>query len=242
MELINLRQITKTYQMGDIAVPVLKGISLSIRQGELVALTGSSGSGKSTLMNILGCLDHPTAGEYWLEGQEISGISADERALLRNRKLGFVFQSFNLLARTSAVENVAMPLSYGAEHLSEREARERAAEMLIRVGLGDRLDHPPSQLSGGQQQRVAIARALINHPPVLFADEPTGNLDSRTSEEVLQMFERLNTEDKITIIMVTHDPKVAGHANRVIRMDDGVIQDDAPPAVGPSPEKQGGAG
>ncbi|MHB8149462.1 MAG: ABC transporter ATP-binding protein [Desulfobulbia bacterium] len=236
MELITLRSITKTYQMGDIAVPVLKGISLSIRQGELVALTGSSGSGKSTLMNILGCLDRPSAGEYWLEGQEVSQLSADERALLRNRKLGFVFQSFNLLARTSAIENVAMPLSYGAEHLSEREARERAAEMLTRVGLADRLDHHPSQLSGGQQQRVAIARALINHPPVLFADEPTGNLDSKTSEEVLQMFERLHTEDHITIIMVTHDPKVAGHANRVIRMDDGVIQGDAPPAAESKPK------
>jgi len=240
MDLITLRSIEKTYQMGDIAVPVLKGISLAIRQGELVALTGSSGSGKSTLMNILGCLDRPTAGEYWLEGQETSKLSADERALLRNRKLGFVFQSFNLLARTSAIENVAMPLSYSAENLSEREARGRAAEMLGRVGLADRLDHYPSQLSGGQQQRVAIARALINHPPVLFADEPTGNLDSRTSEEVLQMFERLNTEDGITIIMVTHDPKVAGYAKRVIRMNDGLIQDDAAPA-GPSRETPGDA-
>ncbi len=229
MELITLRGIEKTYQMGDIAVPVLKGISLSIRQGELVALTGSSGSGKSTLMNILGCLDRPTAGEYWLDGQEISTLSTDERAMLRNRKLGFVFQSFNLLSRTSAIENVAMPLSYAAEDLSERDSRERAAEMLVRVGLADRLDHHPSQLSGGQQQRVAIARALINRPPVLFADEPTGNLDSKTSEEVLQMFERLNTEDGITIIMVTHDPKVAGHAKRVIRMGDGVILDDAAP-------------
>lgn len=238
MELITLRSIEKTYQMGDISVPVLKGISLSIRKGEMIALTGSSGSGKSTLMNILGCLDRPTSGKYWLDGQEISQLSADERALLRNRKLGFVFQSFNLLARTSALENVAMPLSYAAEHLSEREARGRAAEMLGRVGLADRLDHHPSQLSGGQQQRVAIARALINHPPVLFADEPTGNLDSRTSEEVLQMFERLNTEDGITIIMVTHDPKVAGHAKRMIRMNDGVILDDTP--AGPSREAPGG--
>jgi ABC-type lipoprotein export system ATPase subunit len=227
--------------MGDIAVPVLKGISLTIRQGELVALTGSSGSGKSTLMNILGCLDRPSAGEYWLDGQEVSQLSADERALLRNRKLGFVFQSFNLLARTSALENVAMPLSYSAENLSDGQARERAAEMLGRVGLADRLDHHPSQLSGGQQQRVAIARALINRPPVLFADEPTGNLDSKTSEEVLQMFERLHTEDGITIIMVTHDPKVAGHANRVIRMDDGVIQGDAAPPAEPQPKNEGGA-
>jgi len=240
MDLITLRSITKTYQMGDISVPVLKGISLSIRQGELIALTGSSGSGKSTLMNILGCLDRPTDGEYWLDGQETSTLSADERALLRNGKLGFVFQSFNLLARTSAIENVAMPLSYAAEDLSEREARDRAAEMLVRVGLGDRMNHLPSQLSGGQQQRVAIARALINRPPVLFADEPTGNLDSKTSEEVLQMFERLNAEDKITIIMVTHDPKVAGHANRMIRMEDGVIQGDAPAAES-NPELPGGA-
>ncbi|HEX9714482.1 MAG TPA: ABC transporter ATP-binding protein [Desulfurivibrionaceae bacterium] len=241
MELITLRSIEKTYQMGDIAVPVLKGISLTIRQGELVALTGSSGSGKSTLMNILGCLDRPSAGEYWLDGQEVSQLSADERALLRNRKLGFVFQSFNLLARTSALENVAMPLSYSAENLSDGQARERAAEMLGRVGLADRLDHHPSQLSGGQQQRVAIARALINRPPVLFADEPTGNLDSKTSEEVLQMFERLHTEDGITIIMVTHDPKVAGHANRVIRMDDGVIQGDAAPPAEPQPKNEGSA-
>jgi ABC-type lipoprotein export system ATPase subunit len=241
MELITLRGIEKTYQMGDISVPVLKGISLAIRQGELIALTGSSGSGKSTLMNILGCLDRPTAGEYWLEGQEISQISADERAFLRNSKLGFVFQSFNLLARTSALENVAMPLTYSAENPSDGEARERAAEMLTRVGLADRLDHHPAQLSGGQQQRVAIARALINRPPVLFADEPTGNLDSKTSEEVLQMFERLNAEDGITIIMVTHDPKVAGHAKRVIRIEDGLILDEVPLA-GQSREAPGGAG
>ncbi|MBU3944159.1 MAG: ABC transporter ATP-binding protein [Proteobacteria bacterium] len=240
MELITLHGIEKTYQMGDISVPVLKGISLAIRQGELIALTGSSGSGKSTLMNILGCLDRPTAGEYWLEGQEISQLSADERALLRNRKLGFVFQSFNLLARTSAIENVAMPLSYSTENLSSSEARKRAAEMLGRVGLGDRLDHYPSQLSGGQQQRVAIARALINHPPVLFADEPTGNLDSRTSEEVLQMFEQLNAEEGITIIMVTHDPKVAGHAKQIIRIEDGLIQDNAA-ADGPTPLTPGDA-
>jgi ABC-type lipoprotein export system ATPase subunit len=228
MELIKLHGIEKTYQMGDISVPVLKGISLTIKRGELVALTGSSGSGKSTLMNILGCLDRPSAGEYWLEGVETSKLSTDERALLRNRKLGFVFQSFNLLARTSALENVAMPLSYTAEPLSDSEIKKRAAEMLGRVGLADRLSHYPSQLSGGQQQRVAIARALINRPPVLFADEPTGNLDSRTSEEVLEMFERLNHDDGITIIMVTHDPKVAAHARQVICMNDGLIQNNDP--------------
>ena len=229
--IIKLENIEKSYFMGSQAIPVLKGITLDILKNEYVALMGPSGSGKSTLMNILGCLDRPTAGEYWLDGQETSKFSADERAVLRNRKLGFVFQSFNLLSRTSAIENVAMPLSYAAENLSEREARDRAAEMLGRVGLADRLDHYPSQLSGGQQQRVAIARALINHPPVLFADEPTGNLDSRTSEEVLQMFEQLNSEDGITIIMVTHDPKVAGHARRVIRIDDGMILDDASAVV-----------
>ena len=167
-------------------MPVLKGVSLTIARGELVALMGASGSGKSTLMNILGCLDRPTSGEYWLDGQEVSALSADERALVRNRKIGFVFQNFNLLPRTSALENVVMPLAYTAGHLSDREARQRAREMLRRVGLEDRMDHEPSQLSGGQQQRVAIARALVNQPPLLFADEPTGNLDSRTSEEILQ--------------------------------------------------------
>jgi ABC-type lipoprotein export system ATPase subunit len=222
-ELIKLHEINKTYHIGEIAVPVLKGISLLIDQGELVALMGASGSGKSTLMNILGCLDRPSSGEYWLEGKEVSRLSADERALVRNQKLGFVFQNFNLLPRTSALENVAMPLSYSAEALSDREARRRAEEMLHRVGLQDRLHHQPSQLSGGQQQRVAIARALVNRPSVLFADEPTGNLDSRTSEEVLRMFQQLNEDNEITIILVTHDPSVARHSRRIIQIHDGVI-------------------
>jgi ABC-type lipoprotein export system ATPase subunit len=227
MALIELKQIFKTYHVGDMQVPVLKGVSLQIAAGELVALMGASGSGKSTLMNILGCLDRPTSGEYWLNQKEVGRFSADDRANLRNRSMGFVFQSFNLLPRASALENVIMPLSYSDDTISDREARRRGREMLGRVGLQDRLDHEPSQLSGGQQQRVAIARALINRPPVLFADEPTGNLDSNTSNEVLQMFQHLNREDGITIILVTHDPMVARHADRIIRISDGVIVDDA---------------
>jgi ABC-type lipoprotein export system ATPase subunit len=227
MELIELHNIYKTYHIGDIAVPVLKGVSLKIARGELVALMGASGSGKSTLMNILGCLDRPTSGDYWLDGREVSALSADERAQVRNHTFGFVFQNFNLLPRTSALENVAMPLSYTASHLSDRLAHQQAKEMLERVGLGDRLDHEPSQLSGGQQQRVAIARALVNRPPLLFADEPTGNLDSRTSEDVLRMFQQLNERDGITIIIVTHDALVARHAQRVIHIHDGMIVEGA---------------
>ncbi|MFH2044145.1 MAG: ABC transporter ATP-binding protein [Pseudomonadota bacterium] len=223
MELIELENIYKTYHIGEIDVEVLKGVSMQIKTGELVALMGASGSGKSTLMNILGCLDRPTSGKYLLEGQDVGKISADERALIRNKKMGFVFQSFNLLARASAVENVAMPLTYTTDSISDGKARKRAIEMLSRVGLQDRLDHEPSKLSGGQQQRVAIARALINHPPVLFADEPTGNLDSNTSTEVLEMFRQLNIEDKITIVLVTHDAAVAKYADRIIRINDGVI-------------------
>jgi ABC-type lipoprotein export system ATPase subunit len=224
MELIELRDIYKTYHLGEIEVPVLRGISMKIERGEMVALMGASGSGKSTLMNILGCLDRPSSGEYWLDGQEVTHLSADARALLRNSKIGFVFQSFNLLPRTSALENVMMPLSYAAQYLSDRASKQRAADLLKRVGLGDRMDHQPSQLSGGQQQRVAIARALVNRPSVLFADEPTGNLDSRTSREVLAMFQKLNLEEGITIVLVTHDPIVAQFARRVIHIQDGVLQ------------------
>lgn len=229
MDLIRLENIYKTYFVGEVDVPVLRGVSLQIRHGEMIALVGASGSGKSTLMNLLGCLDRPTAGKYFLEGQEISQLTNDQRAKLRNRKMGFVFQNFNLLPRTSALANVMMPLTYADEYVSDAEARERAMHLLNVVGLGDRMHHHTTQLSGGQQQRVAIARALINHPPVLFADEPTGNLDTHTTEDVLKMFERLNEEEKITIILVTHDPNVAGHTRRVIRMSDGVIVDERSP-------------
>ncbi|MBI2824192.1 MAG: ABC transporter ATP-binding protein [Planctomycetia bacterium] len=227
MPLIRLEDIRKTYYRGEIDVPVLRGVSLSIDRGEMVALMGASGSGKTTLMNILGCLDRPTSGQYWLDGEEMSGLSMDERAGVRNRKIGFVFQNFNLLARTSALENVLMPLSYSHEPLSDRQAHERATRLLAAVGLGDRMDHQPSQLSGGQQQRVAIARSLIHDPPLLLADEPTGNLDSHTSVETLRMFQCLNAEQGITIILVTHDAGVASYAQRSIRMRDGLIEDGA---------------
>ncbi len=226
MELIRLEDIHKTYHLGEVDVPVLRGISLDIGRGELVSLMGASGSGKSTLMNILGCLDRPTSGNYWLDGQEVSRFDSDGRAMVRNQKIGFVFQSFNLLPRTSALENVMMPLTYTARHLSEKEGKKRAEALLQLVGLGDRMDHEPSQLSGGQQQRVAIARSLVNRPPLLFADEPTGNLDSKTSVEVLKMFQRLNEEEGITIILVTHDANVARHCNRVIRIKDGIVEND----------------
>ena len=224
MELIRLEKVTKTYLLGEVELPVLKGISLSIDHGEMVALMGASGSGKSTLMNILGCLDRPTSGRYWLDGQDVSKFSPDERALVRGSKIGFVFQNFNLLTRTSALENVMMPLSYSHQHLSEKESRARATELLKRVGLGDRMHHEPSQLSGGQQQRVAIARALVNNPSLLFADEPTGNLDSRTSQEILGMFQQLNAEDGLTVLLVTHDAEVSSHARRAIHIRDGLIE------------------
>jgi ABC-type lipoprotein export system ATPase subunit len=224
MSLIVLDNITKTYRLGEVEVPVLRGVSLTIERGEMVALTGASGSGKSTLMNILGCLDRPTGGSYRLDGEEVSNVSADRRAAIRNEKIGFVFQNFNLLARTTALDNVIMPLNYTAASLGGRERRRRGEELLKRVGLGDRLAHHPSQLSGGQQQRVAIARALVNHPPLLFADEPTGNLDSATSREILQMFQRLGKEEGITVVLVTHDPGVAEYSERVVRIRDGLIE------------------
>ena len=220
--LIRLENITKTYFLGEVSVPVLKGISLTIEKGEYVALMGASGSGKSTLMNILGCLDRPTSGDYFLEGEELGRASGDKRAMIRNRKIGFVFQNFNLLPRTTALDNVIMPLAYTAGDLSGAECRRKGLEALKEVGILERAGHHPGQLSGGQQQRVAIARALINRPPVIFADEPTGNLDSKTSIEVMDMFSKLN-EAGITVILVTHSDEIAGHAKRVICMSDGEI-------------------
>ena len=226
MGLIELKDIHKTYVMGDIKLPVLKGITLSVEKGDMVALTGASGSGKSTLMNILGCLDRPTSGEYWLDGEEISRLSNDGRADVRNRKIGFVFQNFNLLPRTSALENVIMPLGYTASHLSEKQMVERGKLMLERVGLADRMDHEPSRLSGGQQQRVAIARALVNNPRILFADEPTGNLDTKMSDEILRIFNEINASEGVTIVLVTHEMDVATSAKRIVRLVDGEISDD----------------
>jgi ABC-type lipoprotein export system ATPase subunit len=225
--LIELRDIRVTFTMGDMMVPVLKGVSMEILRGELVALMGASGSGKSTLMNVLGCLARPTSGTYELDGVEVSTLSADGRAALRNEKIGFVFQSFQLLPRTTALGQVMMPLDYAKVKLSRRAAIERAEYLLERVGLKDRMDHHPNQMSGGQQQRVAIARSLINQPSILFADEPTGNLDSRTSEEILQMFKDLNGKDGITILLVTHSAEIAGHANRAIHIKDGLIESGA---------------
>ena len=237
MELIRLENITKTYHLGEIDVPVLKGISLTIRRGEMVALMGASGSGKTTLMNILGCLDRPSSGEYWLDGQEMSQLTPNQRALVRTAKLGFVFQSFNLLPRTTALHQVIMPLDYSPNRSSTATALARARTLLDRVGLADRAEHEPSQMSGGQQQRTAIARSLVNQPALVLADEPTGNLDSHTSVDILRMFQQLNTEG-ITVILVTHDPKVATYAHRTIRIADGLIEGDETRV----PETAGGKG
>jgi ABC-type lipoprotein export system ATPase subunit len=224
-ELICLEDVRKTYYLGAVDVPVLNGISLSIGRGEMVALMGVSGSGKTTLMNILGCLDRPTSGRYWFDGEEMDGLSPDQRAGVRNRKIGFVFQNFNLLPRTTALDNVLMPLAYSSPE-AEQEGLLRGRDWLERLGLAGRMHHEPSQLSGGQQQRVAIARALINRPSLLLADEPTGALDSRTSEEILRLFQQLNVEEEITVVLVTHDAHVASHAQRTIRIRDGLIEAD----------------
>jgi ABC-type lipoprotein export system ATPase subunit len=221
MALIRLDAITKTYQRGEIEIPVLRGVSLSIDPGELVALMGASGSGKTTLMNIVGCLDRPTSGHYWLDGEEISQLSADRRADIRNRKIGFVFQNFNLLPRTSALENVMMPLTYSHRVVSDREAADRAGRWLHAVGLADRIDHQPSQLSGGQQQRVAIARALVNEPALVLADEPTANLDSETAFRIIQLMKKMRDEFRTTFIFSTHDPRIVGEAEVILTLKDG---------------------
>ena len=222
MALIELSDVAKVYRMGEMEVHALRGVTLSIEKGEYVALIGPSGSGKSTLMNTLGCLDRPTQGDYFLDGSNVVPMSRDARARIRNRQIGFVFQNFNLLARTSALENVELPLLYGASK-SQRKRRSVASEMLDLVGLGDRMDHHPGQLSGGQQQRVAIARALSTNPNILMGDEPTGNLDTKTSREVIELFEKLNREKNLTVILVTHDLAVARNARRNIVMRDGEV-------------------
>ncbi|HLG58410.1 MAG TPA: ABC transporter ATP-binding protein [Vicinamibacterales bacterium] len=220
---VAVRDLAKTYVVGEVEVPALRGVSLSIQPGEFVALTGPSGSGKSTFMHLAGCLDRPTGGTYHLNGRDVSHLSKRGLSAVRNHEIGFVFQGFNLLSRTSAIENVELPMLYGAP-IPSKERRQRAAAALEAVGLGSRMDHHPNQLSGGQQQRVAIARALVNDPALLLADEPTGNLDSRTSIEVMGIFQRLNTERNITIVLVTHEPDIAEYATRTIGFRDGRIR------------------
>jgi putative ABC transport system ATP-binding protein len=222
---ISVRDLTKTYQVGDIEVRALRGASLDIYKGEFACVTGPSGSGKSTFMHIVGCLDRPTSGQYILDGKDVSKLSKDDLASIRNKKIGFVFQGFNLLSRTTALDNVELPLLYnGGSHMKSAERHRRAKEVLEIVGLGQRMDHYPNQLSGGQQQRVAIARALINEPAILLADEPTGNLDTRTSIEVMDIFQRLNIERGITVVLITHEIDIAEHGTRLIRFRDGKIQ------------------
>ena len=222
---IQMRDLARRYVMGAETVNALRGVTLEIRRNEYVAIMGPSGSGKSTMMNLIGCLDTPSEGEYWLNGQEVSRMPDDALARVRNREIGFVFQTFNLLPRASALQNVELPLVYGG--VPSRERRERSKAALTKVGLGDRMGHRPNELSGGQRQRVAIARALVNEPAILLADEPTGNLDSTTSEEIMRVFERLHTLGQ-TIIMVTHEPDIAAHAARIITLRDGRVASDTP--------------
>lgn len=226
--LIQMTDICKVYKMGTVEVPALCGVSLQIRRGELMAIMGPSGSGKSTLMNIIGCLDQPTSGHYALEGVDVSRLSDDQLAAIRNRKIGFVFQNFNLLRRTSALQNVELPLTYAG--VSGAERRKRATAALEAVGLGHRLNHRPSELSGGEQQRVAIARALVNEPSIILADEPTGNLDTKSGREIVAIFQRLNMERGITVVFVTHDPEIARHTRRIVRLLDGKAVGDEPVA------------
>jgi putative ABC transport system ATP-binding protein len=223
-ELIRVRDLVKKYRMGDMEVPALRGVTLAIGTGEFVAVMGSSGSGKSTFMNILGCLDRPTSGKYFIDGDEVGALTADQWADIRNQRIGFVFQGFNLLARTTALENVELPMMYSG--CSGRQRHQRALEVLGLVGLDERLDHTTNQLSGGQQQRVAIARALVNRPSLILADEPTGNLDSATSGEIMRLFQRLNRDQGITIVLVTHEVDIAEYAKRQIHFKDGLVISD----------------
>jgi putative ABC transport system ATP-binding protein len=223
--LIDIRDITKVYPMGDENVYALRGVSLGVERGEYVACMGPSGSGKSTLMNLIGCLDTPTSGSYVLNGKEVARMSDDELAAIRNQEIGFVFQTFNLLPRTSGLQQVELPLVYGG--LSRKERRDRAVKALKAVGLADRMNHTPNEMSGGQRQRVAIARALINDPSILLADEPTGNLDSQTGAEIMALFDELNSRGN-TIVLVTHEEDIAAHARRIVRLKDGQIWNDAP--------------
>jgi putative ABC transport system ATP-binding protein len=225
---ISIRNLVKTYAVGDSQVRALAGVSLDVTTGEFLAVTGPSGSGKSTLMHILGCLDRPTSGQYVLDGHDVSKMSRDELATVRQQKIGFVFQGFNLLSRTSALDNVELPLLYGAAPVPSSKRRARAMAALAAVGLDQRGDHHPNQLSGGQQQRVAIARALINNPSILLADEPTGNLDTRTSLEVMDLFQQLNRTRGITVLLITHEMDIAEHATRILTFRDGVVQADRP--------------
>jgi putative ABC transport system ATP-binding protein len=227
MALIELRKLGRTYDLGEVQVRALRGVTLDIEAGEFLALIGPSGSGKSTLMNTLGCLDRPTTGKYILDGVDVRRLGVDALARLRNRKIGFVFQNFNLLARTTALENVEVPMLYDPG-TTRRARHRRAKELLDRVGLGDRLDHRPNQLSGGQQQRVAIARSLVNRPSILLCDEPTGNLDTRTSREIMAFFRELNRTEKLTVILVTHDLEVARQADRAVVLVDGEVVVDTP--------------
>jgi putative ABC transport system ATP-binding protein len=227
MPVISIRDLVKTYHVGEVTVRALRGANLDVEAGEFVAVTGPSGSGKSTLMHILGCLDRPTSGKYILDGKDVSRMSKDELAIIRNRKIGFVFQGFNLLSRTTALDNVELPMLYnGAEKLRSAQRHKRAMEALEAVGLGERFHHFPNQLSGGQQQRVAIARALVTMPTILLADEPTGNLDTRTSIEVMDIFQRLNVERGITVLLITHEMDIAEYGTRLVRFRDGRIQVD----------------